>query len=459
VVLGRAQIAMGRERKKRVVVAEGGLGLAPSRCRRWWMAQLTFAGAGLSSSRLPAWSPTCPTRSAASNQLICSSRATTLRSRRCLAALMVGLGSPSFQHLPARQRLVLGRPTWLRWQSQEGHTLPHLHLPHLRSAVRWRSWRPTSHCHLPHLTPSQPNRPAWLDNLTHQESREGFTMEEEATTKEEAKEATTKEAAREGTNATCTTQELPPPRRRPQCRAGRQVAGCPRRRQRGSRRRPLRRRRRLAGKCSSGSNLPRCRSPARRRASSVRHGIRAGLGDGETGAGREGRKTLKSWRPVGRNGRQEEVGAGSMGSRGREMESRGSRGRTGTRRGWRSCQVGTPRSDQRPGGKSIGRLDRQCGRRERRRPRKGKMRPGRAGLSGLLTRSRQACTSAEREASSQFQTGGEAALKVVQSSQPLQRTAGRSRKQQQVRDTTTVTATVASPPCQAGRRASRPCRS
>ena len=174
----------------------------------------------------------------------------------------------------------MGRPIWLRWQSQEGHTLPHLHLPHLRcsdhltfqsdnqinlprSAVRWRSWRPTSHCHLPHLTPSQPNRPAWLDNLTHQESREGFTMEEEATTKEEAKEATIKEAVREGTNATCTTQERPPRRRRPQCRAGR-LAGCPRRRQRGSRRRPLQRRRRQAGKCSSGSNLPRCHSPARR---------------------------------------------------------------------------------------------------------------------------------------------------------------------------------------------------
>lgn len=271
-------------------------------------------------------------------------------------------------------------------------------------------------------------------------------------------EVTTKEAAREGTNATCTTQELPPPRRPLQCPVGR-LAGCLRRRQRGSRRRQLQQRRRPAGKCSSGSSLPLCHSPARRRVSSVRHGIQAGLGDDATGAGREGRRTLKSW-PVGRNGRQQ-VGAGSMGSRGRqrEMESRGSRGRMGTRREWRSWEVATLRSDQRPGGKSIGRLDRQCGRRERRRPRKGKMRPGRAGLSGLQTRSRRACTSAGREASSQFQTGGEAALKVVQSSQRLRPTAGQSRKQQQVRDTTTVTATVASPPCQAVRRVSRPCRS
>ena len=82
---------------------------------------------------------------------------------------------------------------------------------------------------------------------------------EEDTTKEEALEATNKEV----TNATCSTQEHPLPQPQPQCQTGR-VGRCRRRRRRGSRRRRLQRRRRPAGKCSLGSSLPLCHSPARR---------------------------------------------------------------------------------------------------------------------------------------------------------------------------------------------------
>ena len=95
-----------------------------------------------------------------------------------------------------------------------------------------------------------------------------------------------------------------------------------------------------------------------RRANSVRHEIRVGRGDDGTGAGREtGRKTrswLARW-PGPRNGRG--VVGGSMGSSGRreEMESTGSRGRMGVRRGIGRRQVPTLRNGQRPGGKSTGR--------------------------------------------------------------------------------------------------------
>ena len=255
--------------------------------------------------------------------------------------------------------------------------------------TRWQYWRPTSHCHRHHWTHfQQPNRPTWpVANLTHQEIREGYTKQQEE------EEDTTKVF----TNASCTRRDLQQPRHRPRCHG--RGERCRLRRRRGSRRQRLQPRRRLDGRCSWGSSLPLCPSPARRyccstlypcdksswsvvvsnlrgfevselvnnmrmfrRASSVRHGIQAGRGDDETGVGRETGSSRKTRRSLllGRNGR-EEVG-GSMGSRGRQWEeemgeSTGSRGRMmgGRRRRGMRRELQTRRSGQRLGGKSIDR--------------------------------------------------------------------------------------------------------
>ena len=128
-----------------------------------------------------------------------------------------------------------------------------------RSATRWQYWLwPTSHCHRHHWTLfQQPNRPVWLPvaNLNHQETREGFTMQQEEE-EEEEEEGTTKVF----TNG---RPDLPRRRHQPRCHGSR-VARCQLRHLRGSRRQQLRPRRRLDGRCSLGSSLPLCPSPVRR---------------------------------------------------------------------------------------------------------------------------------------------------------------------------------------------------
>jgi len=166
-VLGLAQIATGRRGKKRQGRVAGW----------WWGAQpassCKMAQPGVTISR------SSTTKIATSH----NQRHSTLnrskiamglhmswpRRARCPAGQRpTGINAPENPNYPLRQallRLALAPRTWLPWPSQEGRTHPPRHHRHLRSAMIWQSWQPTSHYRLPLLTRFQPNHNlACLDN-------------------------------------------------------------------------------------------------------------------------------------------------------------------------------------------------------------------------------------------------------------------------------------------------------